>query len=247
MAAMHRSNAPLNAAAHRAQRVTARPPARAHAVCRCSNASASLAKLIENPALQKVLAELDALHREDPRKIEVDGVEVPYELAYSQWLTEWVKKLTADGQPALSDELLIVAKGQHVRRWTSLRTDYPEGRAGYLKWREDLKKFHAATVTQLMAAAGYPQQSCAKVDGLINKKLLKEAEGQVVEDALCLVFMERQFSDLLLKEGHERMVDIVRKTWRKMGPKGRAAALTLALAPEEAAVVSQALQPADST
>ncbi|KAL6746922.1 hypothetical protein V8C86DRAFT_1426303 [Haematococcus lacustris] len=59
--------------------------------------------------------------------------------------------------------------------------------------------------------------------------------------------MERQFSDLLLKEGHERMVDIVRKTWRKMGPKGRAAALTLALAPEEAAVVSQALQPADST
>jgi hypothetical protein len=37
------------------------------------------------------------------------------------------------------------------------------------------------------------------------------------------------------------MVDIVRKTWGKMGERGRAAALQLPLSPAEAAVVQAAL------
>ncbi len=42
------------------------------------------------------------------------------------------------------------------------------------------------------------------------------------------VFLERQFADLRMKESEDKMVDILRKTWSKMGPKGRAAALALA-------------------
>lgn len=64
---------------------------------------------------------------------------------------------------------------------------------------------------------------------------------QVVEDALCLVFMQHQFADLLTKEGPDKMVDIVRKTWAKMGEGGRAAALSLALPADQAAVVQRAL------
>lgn len=33
-----------------------------------------------------------------------------------------------------------------------------------------------------------------QVESLIKKKLMKEPEGQVLEDALCLVFLERQLS-----------------------------------------------------
>jgi hypothetical protein len=64
---------------------------------------------------------------------------------------------------------------------------------------------------------------------------------QVVEDALCLVFLEHQFADLLQKEGHDKMVDIVKKTWAKMGEKGQAAALKLPLPADQAAVVQAAL------
>lgn len=64
---------------------------------------------------------------------------------------------------------------------------------------------------------------------------------QVVEDALCLVFMQHQFADLLAKEGADKMVDVVRKTWRKMGPKGQAAALNLHLPADQAEVVKRAL------
>ena len=39
-----------------------------------------------------------------------NGQTLPYEYAYSLWLTEWVEKLTADGNPPCSEELRIVAR-----------------------------------------------------------------------------------------------------------------------------------------
>lgn len=42
--------------------------------------------------------------------------------SYSRWLTEWVEKL----EPSPSEELLIVARGQHIQRWTSPRNSYPD-------------------------------------------------------------------------------------------------------------------------
>lgn len=49
-------------------------------------------------------------------------------------------------------------------------------------------------------------------------------------------------AEFRLKETPEKMVDILRKTWtRKMGPKGRAAALGLQLGPEESALITEAL------
>jgi hypothetical protein len=46
--------------------------------------------------------------------------------SYSRWLTDWVTRL----EPSPSDELLIVARGQHVGRWKSSRGSYPEARRG---------------------------------------------------------------------------------------------------------------------
>jgi hypothetical protein len=81
----------------------------------------------------------------------------------------------------------------------------------------------------------------ADTDTLCALHVVHIACMQVVEDALCLVFMEHQFADLLAKEGPDKMVDIVRKTWGKMGEAGRAAALQLALPADQAEVVQRAL------
>ncbi|KAG2442142.1 hypothetical protein HYH02_009630 [Chlamydomonas schloesseri] len=211
--------------------------------------------------LRKVLEGLDELNSKDPRSVEVEGQQVPYELAYARWLTGWVLRLAADaGISQPSEELRIVARGQHVERWKVPRSSYPEGRTAYLQWREDLKKAHAATTTRLMAAAGYPEEACKRVEKLILKKALKETEGQIVEDALCLVFLERQFAEFFPKlveqaaaaagggdpaaaqaEADAKMVDILQKSWKKMGPLGRAAAGKLPLGEREAALVGRAL------
>ncbi|PNH04834.1 hypothetical protein TSOC_009026 [Tetrabaena socialis] len=175
----------------------------------------------------------------------VDGQQVPYELAYSRWLSGWVLALCADAGREAGEELRITARGQHVERWKVPRASYPEGRVAYLQWREDLKKQHAATTTRLMAAAGYGTDSC-KYGG-------RRAVGVVG----CLmqgvqVFLERQFDEFLLKLGaggdeaaaEAKMVDILQKSWRKMGELGRAAALRMPMGAREAALVGRALAPA---
>jgi hypothetical protein len=178
--------------------------------------------------LQRVLRTIDEANAQDPRA---------YELPYSQWVTDWVKRL----EPHASEELLISARGQHIRRWEIPRENYPDNRKGYLLWRETLKGLHAEQVGKIMREAGYPEESIEKAARIILKKNIRDPESQTVEDALCLVFLERQFEELSKKEPEEKMVEILRKSWRKMGEKGRAEALKLPLSEPEKALLQKAL------
>lgn len=172
---------------------------------------------------------IDAANAEDPQ-----GKEGSYALR----MVDWVRKLA----PSASEELLLAARGQHVRRWTVPRSRYPEGRAGYLSWREGLKKLHAETVGAAMKAAGYGEASVAKVRQiLLRKNAAADPEGQTLEDAACLVFLETDFPDFASKTEEGKMIDILRKTWGKMSEAGRAAALALPLGPREAGLVKRAL------
>jgi hypothetical protein len=62
----------------------------------------------------------------------------------------------------------------------------------------------------------------------------------------CLVFLEHYFADFASKHERDKLIDIVRKTWAKMSPAGRAAALELApqLAPDLRSIIEAALEPA---
>lgn len=187
--------------------------------------------------LQYVLDQIDALNSEDPRIVTADGIEYPYERLYSEWLTGWVKRL----EPNPTEELLIVARGQHVQRWKTPRDSYPEGRQAYLQWRNDLKKTHAATVTSIMREAGYPDEAVNKVERIIMKKNIRDPENQTVEDALCLTFLQHQFAEFRLKEDEETMLRILRKTWGKMGDLGKTQALSLQLDKPEQDLLAKAL------
>ena len=176
--------------------------------------------------LQRLLDRLDRLNAEDPNHEVVDAVPRPRELAYAMRLALWVQRL----DPAASDALRIAARGQHVRRWTIPRSRYPMTRAGYLRWRETLKAFHADTVAGLMREEGYSDDAIQRVRILMGKRQLgSDPETQTLEDALCLVFLETQFTDLWRKTVEEKMREIVRKTWAKMSERARTEALTLPL------------------
>ncbi len=71
----------------------------------------------------------------------------------------------------------------------------------------------------------------------------EDVEVQAFEDAVCLTFLETEFSstpDRLADT--ERMASIVAGSLKKMSHDGRAHALSLALGDEEAAVTTAALQ-----
>lgn len=181
---------------------------------------------------------IDAANADDPETIVVDGVAAPKELTHARMMCDWVLRLDPD-----ADELqLIAARAHHLRRWTVPRSDFPDGRAGYLRWRTKQKKRHGAEVAELMAAAGYGAGDADRVAAIVRKERLADDPAvQTHEDALCLVFLATQFHELADRLGEEKMVDVLVKTMRKMSPAGLDAATRVGLDDDALALVGRAL------
>lgn len=201
--------------------------------------ASAAARLPNGERFLNAIETIDRLNVADPNRITVGGIEVSYELHFSRLLFEKALQL----REYASEALLIAARSQHICRWELPRGDYPEGRAGYLRWRADLKRFHADRTAEILSDLGYDADTIQSVRSINLKQDLKSnPECQTMEDALCLVFLEFQFPDFRLKTDDEKMVSILRKTWAKMSDEGRKAVLELKLGKEEARLVGLALE-----
>lgn len=174
----------------------------------------------------------------DPNREIVNGTAQPRELIYAQWLTDWVLKLC----PGAGEALRLAARCQHLCRWQIPRVAYPMTRPGYLQWRSELKKFHARRSGEILRDLGYDRATIRRVQDLnLKNDFPDDPEGRVLEDALCLVFLERQFADLAAKSDDEKMINALQKSWRKMTPTAHAEALKLNYGPRERSLVERAL------
>jgi hypothetical protein len=191
--------------------------------------------------LRAALARFDAINAADPHAESVDGRSSPKELVYAERMTAWLDRL----RPNAPAPLRLAVRGQHLQRWAIPRSDYPQTRAGYKQWRTALAKYHAALAGEVLREVGYDEAIIERVQSLLRKENLKRDEdAQTLEDVACLVFLQHYFADFATRHDDDKLVDIVRKTWRKMSPQGRAAAARLELPPRLAALVQRALQDA---
>jgi hypothetical protein len=181
----------------------------------------------------------DEENAQDPNLIIVEGVAHPQELLYSERLTDWVLCLN----PEASEPLLLAARSQHICRWTIPRKSYEMSRAGYLRWRSDLKEFHAGKSSEILGEVGYDDETIAVVRDLnLKKRLGRDPDCQVLEDALCLVTLQYQLADLVAKTEPAKMIEILQKTWKKMSTAAREHALTLAFSEDEKQFIEKALK-----
>src|SRR4051812_38283666 len=187
---------------------------------------------------QRALARFDEENSRDPNHEIVDGAKHPRELIYGQWLTDWVLRLN----PNASEELRLAARCQHLRRWEVPRNSYPMTRVGYLEWREGLKKFHAQKAGEILKEVGYPEEIIIRVQSLnLKKDFPKDNDTRVLEDALCLVFLEHQFAELAAKTAEDKMINAVQKTWKKMTEQARSEALKLSYSDKDKKLIEKAL------
>jgi hypothetical protein len=97
-------------------------------------------------------------------------------------------------------------------------------------------------VAEIVTAAGYDEDVADTVGRIVRKEgLADDPRVQVHEDALCLVFLETQFDDLIDQLGEQRTVDVLRKTAAKMSPAGLALAAELPLSDRGATLLRRAL------
>lgn len=180
----------------------------------------------------------DAANTLDPNTEVFEGITYPKEVLYGNRMT----KCLNDFDPNASEALQITARCQHICRWEIARESYEMNREGYLRWRQDLKKFHAKKASSILKEVGYDQATIDKVTFLLEKKQLKKNEDtQCLEDVICLVFLQYYFEPFALKHPEDKTIDILQKTWRKMSTKGQEAALKLPLSKFALDLVTKAL------
>jgi hypothetical protein len=180
----------------------------------------------------------DAANKQDPNTEIFEGTTYPKEVLYGIRMTERLHEFA----PNASEALQLAARCQHICRWEISRESYAMNREGYLRWRQDLKKFHARKASSILKDVGYNQDTIAKVCFLLEKKQLKKNdETQTIEDVICLVFLEYYFEPFALKYPEDKTIEILKKTWRKMSVKGQEAAARLPLSKYTSELIFKAL------
>ncbi len=188
--------------------------------------------------LERAFQLFDAANQEDPNVETFQGKTYPKELLYALRMTEQLNAFA----PNASEALQLTARCQHICRWEIPRGSYEMNREGYLRWRQELKKFHAEKAAAILEKVGYSEELIAQVKFLLQKKQLKKnEETQTLEDVICLVFLAYYFEPFAAKHPEDKTIDILQKTWRKMSDKGHERALKLPLSEDAKTLVSKAI------
>lgn len=192
--------------------------------------------------LNAVLSAIDSINKTDPNITIMNGSSLPKELVYGQYMSECLNQYW----PNSSENLQIAVRAQHVKRWHLKRTEFAEGKQGYLTWRKELGKFHAQTAKNIMLENQYSEEDAEKTACIIRKEKLKSnTESQTLEDVACLVFLQYYFDEFAAKytekNNEAKIIRIVQLTWRKMSDKGHEIALSLTLPDHLADLVKKAL------
>jgi hypothetical protein len=184
--------------------------------------------------LARVLAAIDKANQADPTQ---DGSE-PAALRYGRRMSATLAQIA----PHASELLEIAARAQHIERWLIPRKSYPDGRIGYLTWRKELQRHHARRTGDIMAAHGYDSADIDRVGALIRKERLKhDPEVQLLEDVICLVFLQFEAAHFIEKHEDEKVREILAKTAKKMSDTGLRAAAALELPPRLRRLFTEAL------
>ncbi len=187
-----------------------------------------------SPRYDAAVAAIDAANADDPTIIEVRGERVALALIHGRLATEWIEQLVDEPD----EPLLLAVRAHHLRRWELRRDSYPDGRAGYLRWRRDQKIRHATDVAGILASRGYEPAEIERVQRLIRRESIDGM--QVVEDAACLVFIETQLASMAERMERVHLVDVIRKTAKKMSADGLELVARIPLGEEEVSLLSEA-------
>jgi len=177
---------------------------------------------VSGSGLEGCRAAIDLANSYDPR----DHHGVPLALAQGRMAEEWVMRLASQA----SDALRLAARAHHLRRWELPRSDYPTGRAGYLRWRRAQQQRHAQDLAIIAHRAGLDDSVAVRAAEIVSKQGLgSDPEVQTFEDAVSLTFLVTELGPVAARLANDtKAAGIVIKTLAKMSDAGREQAQDLA-------------------
>lgn len=179
----------------------------------------------------------DAYNTNDIHQENVDGKSVAKELIYGQRMTD---KLNAY-EPGAPEQVKLSARCQHIGRWEIARNSFPMDRKGYLQWRSQLAIHHGKIAEKILSDCSYDQSMIDKVKSLLQKKQLHQnPDTQLLEDVICLVFIEFYLEDFANEHDDEKVIDILKKTLKKMSPRAIEEAVKIRVSDHVSSLIGKA-------
>jgi hypothetical protein len=165
----------------------------------------------------KAINGFDNYNEADPNKETSGGVSFAKEVLYARRMSDRLDQF----HPGAHEHIKLAVRCQHIGRWEIGRKTYPDGKKGYFAWRNKLKDHHAEIAGRIMMESGYDGDMIGRVQDLLEKRDLRNnPDTQLLEDVVCLVFVEFYLDDFAAKHDDDKVVDILVKTLKKMTPKG---------------------------
>ena len=189
-------------------------------------------------SLTKAFELFDAYNGKDPVIELVNLREMPRALAYGWRMTECLTWY----DPAASIPLQLAARCQHIGRWEIARSNYSMDKKGYLQWRHAEKVHQCNVASMILEDCNFPVAVIEKVKFLLMKRELQtNSETQILEDVICLVFVQFYLQDFAAKHTNEKVVDILVKTIKKMTPRALDQVGKIELSPAIRALIARAV------
>eukprot|EP00798_Chlamydomonas_sp_ICE-L_P003763 gene3763-13824_t len=193
--------------------------------------------------LEKTFKLIDEVNSNDPQQINDKGKSWPYRVIYSNWVSEWVRKI----DPKASDEMLILAKGRNIESWRLSeikRDDYAPTSFGQKQWQQDRTVWLTKRLADVMKEAGYDEDSISLVSdfmqqnsdipdpndirksdlvgplGSTNYRLLELASmTQVLRDADAMVLLEHSFEQMFDRMTAEEILKVLKRELSRVSEK----------------------------
>ena len=195
--------------------------------------------MINSDQFEKAITTFDAYNLNDPHQEEYEGKLVSKEMLYAQRMSSRLD----DFYPNAPEYLKLAAHCQHIGRWEIPRESYPMDKKGYLQWRSVLKAHHAKLAEHILISCRYDQTTIDKVKSLLLKKDLQtNPDTKVLEDVICLVFIEHYLEEFAEKHEPKKVINILGKTLKKMSPRAIEDAGKIPVSEKIKILIQQALQ-----
>jgi hypothetical protein len=172
--------------------------------------------MTDKKRFEQAVALFDTYNSNDPHREQTGDRDIPKEFLYAVRMTGKLNHY----DPNAPEYVQLAARCQHIGRWEIARDAYPMDRKGYLQWRSQLAIHHAHIAEDILKESGYDVDTIEKVKALLLKKQLHQnPDTQLLEDVICLVFIEFYLDDFANQHNDEKVIDILKKTLKKMSSR----------------------------
>ena len=174
-------------------------------------------KMIHEELYLKATTAIKEVHGADSVQHMENGMAFPSEILYGQRMLALLEEV----YPESSFAFKLAVQCQHLKRWGIPRTDYPFDRRGYHEWRRVVMEYQLAETRTVLSAVPVEEEDLLWIlDALKNQGNKANGNAQIITDTACLVFMKWYMVPFAAKHESEKVVDILKKTMRKMSEKG---------------------------